>query len=264
MKAYPYADRLIVAADFVPVTKFPVVEVRAKVMSLAEQLEGLGVGLKLNSGLRVMGYDVLRDITSLGLHGFADLKIVDIEETMATDGKFLAHYQPRYLTVMCNAGAVAIRAIAKELPSTRVIGVTVPTNWDEATCQGVYGCSIQEAVIRLAGIAADADLRDIVLAAKENQAVLKYGILEGDKFKHLCCNNPAIRPEWGRVKRDDQDPKRVSTVTGALQAGAQRLIVGRPILTAVKNNEGLPQSPREAVIRILEEIHQFVVEDKTS
>jgi orotidine-5'-phosphate decarboxylase len=254
MAKYPYAERLIVAADFAPslTTKFPAIEVRAKVTALAEALQGLGIGLKVNSGLRAMGYDVLDDIASLGLHGFADLKLVDIEETLSTDGKFLLRYPIRYLTVMANAGVAAIKTLVDELPRVHVIPVTVLTNFNDEVCYRIYGCNVRDAVLRLAQVASDAGARDIVLSAKENASVLAEKAL-----KHLNCNNPAIRPEWGRVKLDDQDPKRISTVTGALQAKARRLIVGRPVLNAAPNDEGLPQNPREAAIRILDEMHAF-------
>ncbi len=59
-------------------------------------------------------------------------------------------------------------------------------------------------------------------------------------------NTPAIRPQWAMVKNDDQNKARVMTPAAAIAAGADRIVVGRPILQA--------EDPAEAVERTLAEI----------
>ena len=250
------AERLIVAADFKPQAlqgnrKWLAndqgllrpelrYQVRESVIRLANFLKGTGVYLKVNSALRAVGYDLIGEIHSHGLRVFADLKLIDIGETLSTDGILLREAKPELLTTMCVAGVSAMKALKNELPDTEVLGVTVLTSLRDADTQAMFTCSTEEAVMRFSHVAADAKIDGLISSPKEAEVLrAKFGIV-------LSLNTPAIRPTWAIVPGDDQNPERIMTPTKAIKAGADRIVVGRPIVKAEK--------PYDAVMRTIEEI----------
>jgi len=234
------AERLIVAADFKPPDGKGKDWVRDQVLTLAESIKWTGVYLKVNSALRACGYDLIGEIQSRGLRVFADLKLFDIGETLSIDGALLREAKPEILTVVCSAGVTALRALKAELPMTKVLGVTVLTSLKEADTQAMFTCSTEGAVMRFAQVGVAGNVDGLISSAKE-VAVLraKFGML-------LSLNTPAIRPAWAIVKDDDQNPERVMTPFMAIKAGADRVVIGRPIPQA--------PDPYEATMRTLEEI----------
>ena len=241
------AERLIVAADFKP----SIISVggpgpnsrdwvRSQVLALADSLKGTGVCLKVNSALRACGYNLIGEIHSQGLRVFADLKLYDIGETLSTDGIPLSEAKPELLTTVCGAGVTAMQALKAELANTEVLGVTVLTSLKEGDTQAMYGCSIEEAVMRFAHAAADAEIDGLISSPKQ---AMKLRATFGDMF---TLNTPAIRPMWAIVPGDDQNPEEIMTPAKAIKAGADRIVVGRPI-TKAKN-------PYDAVMRTIEEI----------
>ena len=242
MKMLKPAERLIVAADFKPDPKQGQGRdwVRGQVLTLAENLKGTGVYLKVNSVLRACGYDLIGKIQRRGLKVFADLKLYDIPETLSTDGLLLDEFRPELMTVVCTAGITAMRTLKAELSRTEVLGVTVLTSLGNADTQAVFTCSTEEAVLRLAGWAEDAAIDGLVLSAKEAEMIrANFGVM-------MTLNTPGIRPEWAIVAGDDQNPERVMTPAKAIRAGADRIVVGRPIVRA--------KEPYEAAMRTIEEI----------
>jgi len=240
-------DRLIVAADFKPGPDqlndecFMAREwAWREVLSLADKLKGTGIYLKVNSALRALGYSLIGEIKSRGLRVFADLKPFDIGKTLATDGAFLREAKPELLTVSCVAGVAAMRELKAELPDTEVLGVTVLTSLKEADAQAIFGCSIEQAVMRLAQVADEAGIDGLICAPTEARMLRDRF---GDRF---LLNTPAIRPASIVIKGDDQNPARVMTPKKAIEAGAHRIVVGGPVLQA--------EDPRDAVMRTLDEI----------
>ena len=244
--------RLIVAADFDPAKCGGISGVLTNIMILARNLKGLPVEIKLNSALRAGGLNFSSQLRLDGAEKiFADYKLVDIDATLALDGNFLAGSSGSVgsVTVMCNANVAAMKALcnAVQPAGIMVIGVTVPTSWSEKDCLAVYGCSIAEAVARLALLGAEANIDGLVSSGKELVMLRKL-----PKLSEMSFEIPAIRPEWAFVKGDDQ--KRPTTPTDAVKWGASALIVGRPITDAKPNSDGKPQSSREAAEWILKEI----------
>lgn len=246
-------ERLIVAADFKPAQP-QTIEIQShalrnivenKVLALADSLKGTGVYLKVNSALRACGYDLIDEIHARGLRVFADLKLIDIGETLSTDGILLREAKPELLTTMCVAGVSAMQALKAELPDTEVLGVTVLTSLKDADTQAMFTCSTEEAVMRFAQVAADAKIDGLISSAKEAEVLrAKFGIV-------LSLNTPAIRPTWAPVPGDDQNPNRIMTPAKAIKAGVDRIVVGRPIVMAEK--------PYEAVMRTIEEIASVTI-----
>ncbi len=194
----------------------------------------------MNSALRASGYDLIGEIQSRGLRVFADLKLFDIGETLSTDGVLLKEAKPELLTTVCVVGVTAMQALKAELPDTEVLGVTVLTSLKDADTQAMFTCSTEEAVMRFAQVAADAEIDGLISSPKEAEVLrAKFGIV-------LSLNTPAIRPMWMIVPGDDQNPDRVMTPAKAITAGADRIVVGRPIVKA--------ENPYDAVMRTIEEI----------
>lgn len=241
-------ERLIVAADF-PADDSGISGACEKVLELAEQLKGLGVYIKLNSILRAAGYSLIQELHQQGLKIFADLKLIDIPNTLKNDAGFLKEVEPELVTVMACAGVEAMMALQNNLSAkTKVLAVTVLTSLNEEQCQTVFTCSTKAGVLRFARMAQLAGLSNLILSPKEVAVILQNHELA------LVLNTPGIRPAWSVVKGDDQ--KRVLTPAEAIKNGADRLVIGRPIIQAAENNKGLPQNPRQAVERTLEEIKE--------
>lgn len=241
------SERLIVAADYDPRKEGGMKAVREKVLALAQSLKGLNVVVKVNSVLRASGYELIAGIHDLGLQIFADLKLIDIPNTMETDGAMLAEYHPEFLTVMCCAGIDGMSVVQKAVGSkTKVLGVTVLTSLDEEECQAIFTCSTKAGVLRFARMAQLAGLRDLILSPEEAEMLKKRRELV------LSLNTPGIRPVWSLVQGDDQ--ARIMTPGKAILAGVDRLVIGRPITGA--------KDPRDAAKRTLEEIEEALAEKK--
>lgn len=246
MKELGLAERLIVAADYNPKDFGGVKGVEKQVMTLAEDLAGLGVYIKVNSILRACGYGLISRLHYLGLKVFADLKLIDIPNTMQIDAELIKETKPDVLTVMCCAGVSGMEAVQKIIGDyTEVLGVTVLTSLNDEACQEIFTCSSKEGVMRFSQMAQKAGLGGLILSPEEVNLIERREIV-------FSLNTPGIRPVWSLIEGDDQS--RILTPQKALENGADRIVLGRPIIQAKANNYGFPQSPREAVERTLEEI----------
>lgn len=245
VKTLTPAEKLIVAADFKPdpheeLSWNKMNSVATQVLALAYALKGTGVYIKVNSALRAYGYRLIDEIHSCDMKVFADLKLFDIGETLATDGILLCGSKPEIVTTVCMAGVTAMQMLKAELPDTEVLGVTVLTSLKDADTQAMFSCSTEEAVLRFAEVAAEAKIGGLISSPQEAEALrAKFGVL-------FSLNTPAIRPTWALVAGDDQNPERIMTPAKAIKAGADRIVVGRPIVRA--------ENPYDAVMRTIDEI----------
>jgi orotidine-5'-phosphate decarboxylase len=236
------AQRIIVAADFRPTLpgKQGRFEVREKILRLGDQLIYTGAVLKCNSAIRALGYDLIDELHELGLGVFADLKLIDIKNTLETDGAFLSAARPEMVTVMCAAGLSGVEKLRKTLPDTEVLGVTVLSNLTDADCNTQMRCGVSTATTRLATIAQSANLDGIICAPGDLRR------LRNTFSGTLAYVTPNVRPVWARVDGDDQNRQRTMTPARAIAAGARRVVVGRPITCA--------ESPYDAFMRTIDEI----------
>ena len=154
---------------------------------------------------------------------FLDLKLHDIPATVAGAARAVAHLEPRYLTVHASGGPAMIAAAVEALPDTLVAGVTVLTSLSSADLDhiGLAGPP-QDAVRRLARLAVDAGARALVCSPQE-VAVVRDAVGPA-----VVLITPGVRPAGAST--DDQ--ARVSTPEQAVAAGADLLVVGRPITAA--------------------------------
>ncbi len=239
------AERLIVAADFEPTGSNGREWVRTQVLALADNLNGTGVYLKVNSALRVCGYELIGEIKLRGLRVFADLKLYDIGGTLSTDGVLIREANPELLTTVCASGITAMRALKAELPDTEVLGVTVLTSLKDADTEEVFGATVEASVIKFARLADTAGLDGLICAPAD------IGSIRSVVKRSMTFNTPAVRSTWAIVHGDDQNPERIMTPAKAIRAGADRIVVGRPIVKAEK--------PYDAVMWTIEEIASAMV-----
>ena len=192
--------------------------------SLAAAVAGIAGGVKL--GLEFFcanGPEGVREIASLDLPVFLDLKFHDIPNTVAKAVASLAPIAPAVLTVHAAGGrAMLEQAKAAAGPSTKVVAVTVLTSLDSSDLSSIgVAANPAEQVERLAALARNARLDGIVCSGAE---VAAASAAWPDGFFVV----PGIRPAGGHVG----DQKRVVTPQGALAYGASILVIGRPITAA--------------------------------
>ena len=159
---------------------------------------------------------------------FLDLKLHDIPATVAGAASAVRDLRPDYLTVHAAGGAEMISAAAQALPDTRITAVTILTSLDDSVLEsiGMRGPSL-DAAVRLAVLAVDAGARAIVCSPLEVAAI--RAAVRDD----ITLITPGVRPAGAGV----QDQKRVATPESALAAGADLLVIGRPITGAASPGE---------------------------
>lgn len=186
--------------------------------AVAPSVGGLKVGLQAYS---VLGPDA---VTLAAAHApvFCDLKLHDIPNTVAAAAAVVGDLGVELLTVHAAGGPAMIAAAVKAAPHVAVLAVTVLTSLDDAALAVVGQPPSAEQVPRLARMAVEAGASGVVCAAAELAAV-RAAI--GDRPLTVV---PGIRPAGGA--HDDQ--ARVATPRAALDAGADRLVVGRAITAA--------------------------------
>jgi orotidine-5'-phosphate decarboxylase len=176
-----------------------------------------------------------------GIEYFLDLKFHDIPATVR---RTLARMAPgaRLATVHVDSGREILKAPDS---GVKLLGVTVLTHLGPADLEGMglapeYAQDPGKLVLLRAQLAREAGCDGVVCAGSEAQAV-KAAF--GADFLVVC---PGIRPAWSVVAGDDQS--RITTPAAAIRAGADYLVVGRPLRQAA--------DPAAAARRVVEEIAQ--------
>jgi orotidine-5'-phosphate decarboxylase len=154
---------------------------------------------------------------------FLDLKLHDIPATVAGAASAVARLRPALLTVHAAAGPAAIKAAVQAVPDTRIVAVTVLTSLSDADLDriGIAG-PVGDAVRRLAALSVEAGARGLVCSPQEVAAV------RGEVGSDITLITPGVR----LAGADAHDQARVATPEQALRAGADLLVIGRPITGA--------------------------------
>lgn len=231
-------ERIFVALDTTDVVK---------AAALAKSLSDLVGGVKLGKEFfTATGPQGVAQVVAGGQPVFLDLKFHDIPNTVAGAICAAMKLRPFIVNVHAGGGATMMRAAAgaaKEAAEAEgcqrplVLGVTVLTSLGEDDLHGVgvAGTTLDQ-VTRLATLAQESGLDGVVCSAKEVEALREVC---GPHFKLVV---PGIRPAWAWT--DDQ--KRIMTPADAVSAGADYLVIGRPITEA--------DDPAKAAQRIVDEI----------
>jgi len=185
---------------------------------------GLKVGLEFISAHGPAG---MREIAALGLPVFADVKFHDIPNTVAGAAREIAALGVAVFNVHASGGADMMRA-AKEAaasvdPKMKVIAVTVLTSVADQDLRTIgQGDSVALQVERLARLAREAGLDGVVCSPREIEVVRRAC---GSEFLIVT---PGVRPAGAALA----DQRRVTTPLEAVRAGADVLVIGRPITAA--------------------------------
>lgn len=233
------ANRLIVALDDPDLTW---------ALEMADRVGGragmLKVGLELFNSAGPAAIHALRE---RGARVFYDSKLCDIPNTVAGAAAAIARMGAAMLNVHALGGR-AMMAAAKQgaargageagLETPFVVAVTILTSLDEADLRDQLGMSEAplEAAKRLAALAREAGLDGVVASAREVAEIKRVC------GKDFLTVTPGIRPSWASAG----DQARVATPREAIAAGADYLVVGRPITRA--------EDPLAALERVVDEM----------
>jgi orotidine-5'-phosphate decarboxylase len=234
--------KLLVALD---------VESGARAVELATQLRDVAGGFKVGSRLFTLeGPALVRRLVDAGARVFLDLKFHDIPNTVAqavegavNTGVWMLNVHASGGVPMMQAAARAGAEAASHTGRTKplVIAVTVLTSMDEATLRdsGVNR-PLLDHVVALAGMARTAGLDGVVASPQETTAIRRAC---GPDFAIVT---PGIRGASAGADKNDQS--RTMGPADAIKAGANYIVVGRPIIAAA--------DPRSAAQRIVEELER--------
>jgi orotidine-5'-phosphate decarboxylase len=229
------SERLIVALD---VASLP--EAVGLARRLAPHVAAVKIGSQLFTAEGPRAVHAMRD---QGLRVFLDLKFHDIPNTVAGAVASATRLGAWMLNIHCSGGPAMMSEAAKAATTASphgrplLLGVTVLTSLDEASLKDTLGTArtLPEQVRHLARQAQAAGLDGVVASPQEIADVRKAC---GPAFLIVT---PGVRPAGS----DPGDQRRVMTPGEAVQAGADYVVVGRPILAA--------KDPVEAARRIAEE-----------
>lgn len=227
-------ERLIVALDAPDAAR-----AQKLVRQLGESVSFYKVGKEL---FTAEGPLIVRELVDEGKKVFLDLKFHDIPNTVAGAVRSAAALGVSLITVHASGGAQMLKAAAEAAAESEakptILAVTVLTSLSGEDLQeiGVTG-TVEAQVLRLAALALQSGCGGIVASAQE-AAHLRQSL--GAGFKLVT---PGIRPAGS----DTADQVRVVTPEAAIRAGADYLVVGRPITAASD-----PVAAAKAIVRQIE------------
>lgn len=216
-------DRLILALDQ---------DDPKEAIRLVDQLSGRIKTFKIGSILfTVAGHPLIHEIQKRGAGVFLDLKFHDIPNTVAGAALQATRLGVQMLTLHTLGGREMMRkavetvreaALREHIPAPLLLGVTILTSVDQTTLQETLSTpsSIEEMVVHLARVADEAGMDGAVASPQELR------LLRKDLPSPFRLVTPGIRLSSG----EHQDQRRVATPRQAIEAGADYIVIGRPIL----------------------------------
>ncbi len=208
-------DRLIFALD-VPSAE----EAERLLDRLQGQVSFVKIGLELYTAA---GPDMVKRVVERGMRVFLDLKFLDIEETVRRATAQVAAMGVDFLTVHANRKALKAAVQGREGSPLKLLAVTVLTNFDgqDLRDMGIQR-TVQDLVAARALLASEVGCDGVVASGEEPEAIrLKVG-------PRFVIVTPGVRPAGKGV----DDHARATTPTQTIAAGADYLVVGRPIRDA--------------------------------
>lgn len=174
---------------------------------------------------------------------FWDGKWDDIPNTVKGAAKAITAINPMMVNVHASAGIQSVKAAIENSPDCLVLGVTVLTSISPDECFSIFGDYPNNKVVEFATSLIQASADGIVCSPQELIALNEQ--IGGPRFP-LVTVIPGIRPSWAATG----DQKRVMTPREAIDAGADYLVIGRPIT----NPPPEIGTPIDAVNKIIEEM----------
>src|SRR5690348_6261226 len=219
-------ERLIVALDLPDVrTAYALIE---KVGD-AVMFYKIGYQLAYAGGLPLIG-----ELAKAGKRVFADLKLHDIGNTVARGVESVAKLGATFLTVHAYPQTMKAALEGRAGSSLKILGVTVLTSYDDNDLHAAgYHLGVSELVETRARQAQEIGVDGLVCSPEEAASLSN---IVGDRLRLIT---PGIRPAGASTG----DQKRIMTPSRAITAGADYLVVGRPILEAAD-----PKAAAEAIV----------------
>lgn len=240
----PARERLIVALDVGTVE-----EAERLVATLGDSVSFYKIGMQLQFG---GGIAYARDLVDRGKRVFLDSKLFDIDETIERAVENVAAMGVDFLTVHGNGKTIPAAVRGKAGTKLKIFSVTVLTSLDNFDMADLYGegRTVEEVVMHRARAAYQAGADGVIASGQEAQLIrdlvdgqIRIVDSSGPQDRadfHIIT--PGIRPTGGATG----DQKRVTTPAEAIRAGADYLVVGRPVYRA--------DDPRGMAERIVAEI----------
>jgi orotidine-5'-phosphate decarboxylase len=224
-------ERLIVALDL------PSVDAAEKMVArLGESVLFYKIGYQL---VFAGGLPFAAGLIAAGKQVFLDLKLHDIGNTVAKGVESVAQLGATFLTVHAYPQTMKAAVEGKRGSRLRILAVTVLTSYDDADLAAAgYEMSVPELAAARAAQARDTGVDGLVCSAEEAAS------LRGIVGPGMVLVTPGIRPAGSA----GGDQKRIMTPAQAIEAGADYLVVGRPVLEA--------RDPKAAADAIVAEIEQ--------
>ena len=222
-------ERLILALDVSSVAKAETV-----IGKLGDSVSFYKIGYQLGFA---GGLALAQKLSGAGKQVFIDFKLHDIGNTVAKGVESIARLGATFLTVHAYPQTMHAAVDARAGTNLRILAVTVLTSYDDADIAAAgYDFTVSELVAERAAQARDIGIDGLVCSAAEAKN------LRGIVGPRMVLVTPGIRPAG--AGSDDQ--KRIMTPSAAIAAGADYLVVGRPILEA--------KNPKTAAEKIVAEI----------
>ena len=224
-------ERLIVALDLPSVAA-----AEAMTRQLGESVRFYKIGYQLAFA---GGLPFAAGLIASGKRVFLDLKLHDIGNTVAKGVESVAQLGATFLTVHAYPQTMKAAVEGKRGSKLRILAVTVLTSYDDADLAAAgYEMSVKELAVARAAQARDIGVDGLVCSAEEAAS------LRDIAGPGLVLVTPGIRPAGSATG----DQKRIMTPARAIEAGADYLVVGRPVLEA--------RNPKAAADAIVAEIEQ--------
>lgn len=226
-------DRIIVALD----VSDPM-ELDRAAASLAGEVGMFKLGLETMHAIG--GPQAVHIVRRHGLGVFYDSKLHDIPKTVARASAAIARIGPAFFNVHACGGRPMMHAAAEQAGDSKLLAVTVLTSHNARNCELIFGDTPEMKAVAFAMDAMDSGCDGVICSP------LEIGAVREAVGRRALIVTPGVRPAW--AGHDDQ--KRVMTPGEAVRAGADYIVIGRPVVQA----ERYGLRPHEAARRIAAEL----------
>lgn len=195
----------------------------------------LGLEFYLNFGSA--GVDEV--VKRTGAEIFLDLKLHDIPHTVAGAASAISHLNPKFLTVHASGGREMISSAVQAVPNVAITAVTILTSLSESDLFEIgYANPALESAVSLAKMAVSSGAKALVCSPLETAAI------RSAVGKEAIIITPGVRP---LKDQGSDDQKRTMTPGDAIAAGANYVVIGRPITRSWSEGKGAMKSAARSI-----------------
>jgi orotidine-5'-phosphate decarboxylase len=195
----------------------------------------LGLEFYLNFGSA--GVDEV--VKRTGAEIFLDLKLHDIPHTVAGAASAISHLNPKFLTVHASGGREMISSAVQAVPNVAITAVTILTSLSESDLFEIgYANPALESAVALAKMAVSSGAKALVCSPLETAAI------RSAVGKDAIIITPGVRP---LKDQGSDDQKRTMTPGDAIAAGANYVVIGRPITRSWSEGKGAMKSAARSI-----------------